>query len=216
MMEEAHRQGLQIMLLMYMSSFRSRSSSSPDDVLGGYRRSTLQEIFEKFKQKNNYFMDKARLSQVRQQFKDEQTKRSKLCDKHKVPNLPEIILTDAYPPMNHVGYTRWKEWHKKVNQKDLRKNKEDFEKKKHEQPAYLDLESAVESENQKHGYKGYNAEGDWEYFYDQNKREGNLANDLQAGYGDMLNIMLSINYLTGFADKLNQAKIKEQGKYVSQ
>ena len=65
MTEEAHRQGLQLMLIMYMSSFRSRSSLNPDDTLSGYRRETLATIFERFKNKNNYFMDKTRLAQVR-------------------------------------------------------------------------------------------------------------------------------------------------------
>lgn len=118
MIEEAHRQTMQTMILMYLCTFRTRSTSNPDELIKSMRKDhdthTLNLAESYLKLQRNYLLDKKQLTAIRNQFKEEQTKRAKIAkqrkDEKNNKSDREAILTDSFYPMNHTGYKRFKTW----------------------------------------------------------------------------------------------------------
>lgn len=80
-MDEAHRQAMQTMTLMYLSSPRCKVSHHPEELVAGEKgeeqqNSRFMEISEKLKRNN--FLKKKEIAQVRNTFKEERFKKIKI------------------------------------------------------------------------------------------------------------------------------------------
>ena len=121
-MDEAHRQAMQTMTLMYLSSPRCRASHRPEEgaAKGGEDASKYAEYFERLKRNN--FIKKKDLAGVRDAFKEERIKRIKVTKARQgVKKLgldgthqQEVELSDLHHPLNHFGYQRFDKWLAKV------------------------------------------------------------------------------------------------------
>ena len=142
----------------------------------------------------------------------ERKKKKKATEKK--DNLPainvgaEVVLTDFFPPLNHVSYERFKMW-KKENKAH-----------KEETKVHKLQDRSVSKTTMQQEYK-------WEDYTNLHKTIGELyepyrvkykdaANFVEKektqpipepkGLDDMLNILLSVNYLTGYTEFLNAKK----------
>lgn len=174
MIEEAHRQTMQTMILMYLSTFRSRSSVNPDELIKEMRKNpdsqTINLAEAYLKLQRNYMLDKKQLAVVREQFKEEQTKRAKIVMQRERKISSDVILTDKFHPMNHIGYRRFKKWEEETSVKEV-----GIIGKRHT----LFRKNAVKN------------------FYDPTQRI--RVKPVPMGLDDMVNILMSINYLSGFS-----------------
>ena len=122
-MDEAHRQAMQTMSLMYLSSPRCRASHRPEEgaAKGGDDASKYAEYYERLKR--NHFIKKKDLAAVREGFKEERIKRIKVTkarqavkklglDPHQ--HQQEVELSDLHHPLNHFGYQRFDKWLAKI------------------------------------------------------------------------------------------------------
>ena len=126
----------------------------------------------------------------------ERKKKKKATEKK--DNLPainvgaEVVLTDFFPPLNHVSYERFKMW-----KKENKAHKE--ETKVHKWEDYTNLHKTIGELYEPYRVKYKDAAN----FVEKEKTQPIPE---PKGLDDMLNILLSVNYLTGYTEFLNAKK----------
>ena len=104
----------------------------------------------------------------------------------------EVVLTDFFPPLNHVSYERFKMW-----KKENKAHKE--ETKVHKWEDYTNLHKTIGELYEPYRVKYKDAAN----FVEKEKTQPIPE---PKGLDDMLKILLSVSYLTRYTEFLNSTK----------
>ena len=207
MMEEAHRRAVHMMALMFISTPRSKSSHRPDEesamtktsdkVELAEREEMLSLYYEKFK--TNHMLKKREAASVRESFRDMRMQRlrskknGQMQDNARIMfdgdhvKVPEVNDSDLHHPLNHVGYERFRNWLRAESKLD---NK---------------ILDTVNKDKKKALFKNKR------HFADDHDEEETGGLEAQKTF-DMNNILLSLNYFTGFGATIIEAGKKLAGE----